>query len=112
MFRTKINPYSVTDKVTFYNLDKKLNLEVRADASVIVTRLMKANAKLTAMKDDTSNEEQREAAVLFASAVFGTEQAEKLVEFYGDPLAVINACGIYFDRKLKKKITKAQKKSK
>lgn len=112
MFKTKINPFAVNDKVTFYNLDKKTDLEVKADAGVIVNRLMKAHAKLANIKDDSTDDEQREAAEYFAAAIFGEEQAEKLVAFYGDPLATINACGLYFDKKLKKKITKAQKKTK
>ena len=49
------------------------------------------------------------ASRFFAKAVFGEEQANALVDFYNEPLAVISAVGQYFDIRLKKLITKAQK---
>ena len=41
---------------------------------------------------------------------YWVEQANKLMDFYGEPLAVVAAVGMYFDKRLKYKITKAQKK--
>ena len=108
-FRKEINPFPVSDKVTFRNVDKTLKLTVRADASSLVIGLKKANDKLSGMTDDTPEKERAEAARLFASTIFGQEQGDSLCRFYADPLAVINACGLYFKERLGKKITKAQK---
>ena len=112
MFRAKINPYSVNDKVEFRNMDKSLDLVVKADASVLVAQLMKSQAKLSGMQDGATDEEMKEASILFAESIFGKEQAKKLYDFYNEPLAVITACGKYFEQRLKKLITKAQKKGK
>ena len=110
MFRHEISPYSVNDKVRFRNLDKTIDIDVKADASQLVTGLMKANARLTGMTEETTEEEKTKSALLFAGAMFGNAQAEKLLEFYDrEPLSLINACSVYFDKRLKKLITKAQK---
>lgn len=108
-FRREINPYPVSDKVTFRNVDKTLKLTVRADASSLVIGLKKANDKLSSLTDDTPEKERAEAARLFASTIFGQEQGDALCRFYEDPLAVVTACGLYFRERLSKKITKAQK---
>ncbi|MBO5968195.1 MAG: hypothetical protein J6S14_06825 [Clostridia bacterium] len=109
--KSEINPYSVSDKVRFRNIDKVIELNVRADASILVVNLMKANKRISTLSETSPDDEQRESALMFAGAVFGQEQAEKLMQFYDEePLAVINACGIYFRERLAKKITKAQKK--
>ena len=108
-FRREINPYPVSDKVTFRNVDKTLKLTVRADASSLVIGLKKANDKLSGMTDDTPEKERAEAARLLAATIFGQEQGDALCRFYEDPLAVVTACGLYFRERLSKKITKAQK---
>ena len=110
MFKRKINPYSVSDKAVFQNVDKTLVLFVRSDASGIVTRLKKAQEKLKEITDDSDECERVNAARFFARSIFGDEQGDELVDFYGDPLAVITACGLYFEKQLKIKITRAQKK--
>lgn len=109
LFRKEINPYPVSDKITFRNVDKTLTLTVRSSASSLVTGLKQANDKLTGMTDDTPEEDRAEAARLFASAIFGKEQGDALCRFYEDPMAVVSACGLYFSERLGKKITKAQK---
>ena len=109
MFKRKINPYSVSDKAVFQNVDKTLVLFVRSDAASLVTRLKQAQGKLTLISDDCDECERVNAARFFARSIFGEEQGDELVDFYNDPLAVISACGIYFEKQLKKKITKAQK---
>ena len=108
-FRHEINPYSVSDKVTFRNVDKTMTLTVRGDASSIVLGLKRANDKLSSLTDDTPDQEKAEAARLFAATIFGQEQGDALCRFYEDPLAVVTACGLYFRERLSKKITKAQK---
>ena len=110
MFRKEINPYAVSDKAVFRNVDKTITLYVRADAASLVTKLKQANDKLKEVNEETDECQRVSIARFFARAVFGDEQGDKLVDFYNDPLAVISAVGIYFDRQLGKKITKAQKK--
>ena len=108
--RNEINPYSVSDKVTFRNVDKTLTLYVRGDAASFVVGLKKAHEKLGEVTDESTECERVNAARFFARTMFGEEQGDKLVDFYGDPLTVISVCGIYFQKRLAKKITKAQKK--
>ena len=107
--KREINPFSVTDKAVFRNGDKTLTLHVKADASALVLGLKRANDKLAQVKDDSTDDEKRDAARLFAAAIFGTEQADRLMEFYEEPLTVITVCGMYFKDQLAAKITKAQK---
>ena len=110
-FNHEINPYPISDNVTFRNVDKTLNLSVRSDAPSIVLGLKKAQEKLTGMNDDTDDSERIDAARFFARTLFGTDQGDALVQFYNeDALAIISACGMYFQKRLAKKITKAQKK--
>ena len=110
MFKREINPFQVSDKVTFRNVDKTITLYVRSSAASLVVNLKKAQDRLKGLTDETPEEERIEAARYFAQAVFGEKQADQLVEFYGEPLAVLSAVGMYFDKQLRQKITKAQKK--
>ena len=110
MFKKEINPYSVSDKAVFRNVDKTLTLFVRADATSLVVGLNKAKDQLKSLNDESDECERMNAARFFARSIFGEEQGDQLVDFYNDPLAIITACGMYFDKQLKNKITKAQKK--
>ncbi len=108
-FKKEINPYPVSDKVTFRNIDKTITLTVRGEASSFVSGLKIAQVKISELNDESSECEQINAARYFAKVIFGEEQANQLVDFYNDPLTVITACGMYFQDRLSKKITKAQK---
>ena len=77
MFRRGINPYSVSDKATFVNVDKKLTLYVRADAGMLVNNLRKANEKLVKITDESSECEKVNAARFFARAVFGVSCSDE-----------------------------------
>ena len=107
--KREINPYSVSDKVTFRNVDKTLTLFVRTDAASLVYGLKQAQDKLKELTDESDECERMNAARFFARAIFGEEQGDRLVDFYNEPLAIITVLGIYFNKQLKKKITKAQK---
>lgn len=109
MFKHEINPYSVSDKVTFRNVDKTLNLTVRADAGRLVAGLKKANASISELTEESNECHQRNVAREFATVIFGEDQANQLIDFYDEPLTVISVCGMYFQKRLAKKITKAQK---
>lgn len=107
----EINPYGVSDKITFRNVDQTLTLFVRANASTMLIKLRKAQERLNAVKAENTEEERAEAARMFAGSIFDDEQAEELMKFYNnDPLAVITACGTYFNTRLAGIIAKAQKK--
>ena len=107
--RKEINPYSVSDKVTFRNVDKTITLFVRTDAASLVYGLKQAQEKLKELTDESDECERMNAARYFARSIFGEEQGDRLVDFYNEPLAIITVLGIYFNKQLKKKITKAQK---
>lgn len=109
-FKKEITPYSVEDKVTFRNVDKTLTLYVRGDAASFVVGLKKAQEKLKEISDESDECQRVNVARFFARTLFGEEQGNKLVDFYNEPLAVITVCGKYFQERLAKKITKAQKK--
>lgn len=109
-FKREITPYTVEDKAVFRNVDKTLTLYVRADAAGLVVRLKNGQEKLKNISDDSEECERVNAARFFARSIFGDEQGDMLVDFYNDPLAIISACGIYFEKQLRKKIAKAQKK--
>lgn len=108
--RKEINPYSVSDKVTFRNVDKTLTLYVRAaDVAPIVVGLKNAQERLKGLTNETPEDKRTAATLAFAGAIFGADQARQLLDFYGEPLTVLTVCGQYFKERLGKKITKAQK---
>ena len=108
-FKKAITPYSVEDKVTFKNVDKTMTLYVRGDAASFVVGLKKVQEKLNEINDESDECQRVNVARFFARTLFGDEQGDKLVDFYNEPLAVITVCGKYFQERLAKKITKAQK---
>ena len=108
-FKKAITPYSVEDKVTFKNVDKLLTLYVRGDAASFVVGLKKAQEKLNEITDESDECQRVNVARFFARTLFGDDQGDKLVDFYNEPLAVITVCGKYFQERMAKKITKAQK---
>lgn len=110
-FRKKINPYDVTENLSFRNLDKTLTLTVKAQARAIVADIKKAVERISALKDESPEEEKADAARMYAVSIFGEEQGAKLYEFYGDPLTVVRACNASIDE-LRPKIIKAQKRVK
>lgn len=109
LFKHEINPYTVSDKAVFRNVDKTLTLYVRSNAAALVVGLKQAQEKLKELTDESDECQRMNAARFFAKSIFGEEQANQLVDFYGEPLAVVAVVGMYFDKQLKKKITKAQK---
>ena len=109
LFKKEFNPYTVSDKVTFRNVEKTITVYVRSDATSLIVNLKRAQEKLKELTDQSSEKERMEAARVFASAIFGEKEGDRLCKFYGEPMAIVSVCGIYFDERLKDKITKAQK---
>ena len=110
LFSHEINPYQVTDKVTFRNVDKTITLYVRSSAASLVVGLKQSQDKLKELEENASECERMNAARFFARSIFGEEQGDRLVDFYNEPLTIISVLGMYFEKQLSKKITKAQKK--
>ena len=112
MFRSSLN--RVRDKITVKEGNETLILNVDSDSRIIVTKIRQANELLAKANSKEAKEIDREiAARRFSEAIFGQEQTDKLMEFYnGDYSCVIMVCGMYFEKRLCKKITAAQKKQK
>ena len=103
----------VHDTVTIKEGDERLSLTVNGDAMHMVAGMNKAQQKLNALGDESTDEEVKEAAEYFAAVIFGREQAAQLMAFYSDdPGCVISVCGQYFKNRLADKILKVQKKAK
>ena len=103
----------VHDTVTVREGDERITLTVNGDAMRIVAGLNKAQEKMKAITDDSTDEDVRGAAEYFASVLFGKDQAAQLMAFYADdPGCVITVCGRYFRERLAGKISDAQKKMK
>ena len=111
MFRITLN--RVRDHVVIREGTDELKLTVDADPRIIVSALQRANKALVQIKDGSTDEEKNKAATALSAAIFGQAQAEQLFAFYGgDPGCVVTVCGQYFEKRLAKKITRAQKRAK
>lgn len=103
----------VHDRITIREGEEKLDLTVSGDAMRIVAGLNKAQQKMKALTEESTDDEVMDAALYFAAVIFGKEQAEQLIAFYADdPGCVINVCGQYFKERLAGKIAAIQKKAK
>ena len=103
----------VHDTVSIREGDEKITLSVNGDAMRMVAGLTKAQAKMKALEDASTEEEVRECAEYFAAVIFGKEQAAQLMAFYADdPGCVISVCGQYFKDRLAGKISAVQRKIK
>ena len=108
MFKISLN--RVRDHIVIKEGDHELPLLVDSDANSLVNRLKEAQKTMQAVNAETTDEEKTEAAEDLAKAIFGEKQAKKLMEFYhGNPGSVAEICGKYFEGRLAKLITKAQK---
>lgn len=111
MFTLSLN--RVHDRVRIVEGDERLTLIVDGDAMRMVAGLNEAQKRLKALTEESTVDEQKDAALYFAGVMFGEEQALALLEFYHDDAAcVINICGKYFSTRLAKLIEKAQRRAK
>ncbi len=103
----------VHDKVTIREDDEKLVLTVNGDAQHMVVGLVKAQAKMKDLTEETPDDVVKDVAEYFAAVIFGKEQAAQLMAFYGDDAGcVINVCAKYFKERLAGKISDVQKRMK
>lgn len=101
----------VHDTIVIKEGEERLKLRVDVDPMRIMAGLSVAQQMLKTLNDESTEEEQLNAAKYFAVVIFGKEQAEQLCEFYrNDAACVISICGKYFSERLSKLIAKAQKK--
>lgn len=111
MFEISLN--HVHDTIRIREGVETITLKVDADAMRMVAGLNKAREILQGINEETTEEQQRNAALYFAEVIFGKEQAEQLMKFYRDDAGcVINVCGKYFAERLSGLIAKVQKKAK
>lgn len=107
-----ITLHRVHDRVLVKEGEQTLQLSVDIDPFRVTAALNQAQKRIAALTADSAPEELAQAAMLFAGAIFGQEQAERLLAFYGgDAASAINACGLYFKNHLRRKIDKAQRKA-
>lgn len=100
----------VHDRITVREGADTLDLYVNADPAHVIAGMNRAVEALKGITVETPDEEITKAALDFAGSIFGTEQAAALLEFYhGSGSSVISICGKYFNERLGKKITEAQK---
>lgn len=91
----------------------KLTLKVNEDPMRLTAGLVHVQRLLKTWTDKTTEKQKRDIALTYATVIFGTEQAKKLLDFYhGDAACVINVCAQYFARTLSRLINKAQKRMK
>ena len=100
----------VQDKVRF---DGGLVLRVDGDAWKMLFDVEAARQSAQSLKADSPEEDKKKAAMRFATAIFGENQAEKLMNFYhGDVGSVLGVCGQYINNRLIKRITRVQQRQK
>lgn len=103
----------VHDRIRVREGNEVIDLTVDGDPARMVAALNTTQAALKALSAESTEEEILRAAVMFAKAIFGKDQAAKLVEFYhNDPGCVVNVCSKYFAQRLCRIITKQQKRAK
>ena len=107
----RISLNHVRDKIYAVEGDEELELRIDEDAMMMARRIKKVLGDIDKAKENPDMIEN--AAVRFARAVFGVEQAEKLTAFYnGNVYAVFEFTSKYFTSRLTDKITRAQKNAK
>ena len=111
LFGYTITLNRVRDRITIKEGNESLVLAVDCDSTAIVTRIRNAQESIIKVSNGKSTEEERnQAARQFSEAIFGKEQTDRLSAFYNDDLScVVTICGMYFEKRLCKKITAAQK---
>ena len=102
----------VHDKVAITNGETTLNLTVDATPEKLVSGLLAARRKMQALGPESKKEEMMDAARETAAAIFGDEQAQKLLDFYPEDteMSVFDVCERYFSGRLNKLIEREQKK--
>ena len=113
LFRYEISLNRVHDRFAVKEGNERLEIRVDSDPRMLVTKIRNANEKILEVQKNGSEENREQAARTFSEAMFGKEQTDRLLAFYnGDYSCMMTICGLYFEKRLSAKITKAQKKIK
>ena len=113
LFGYEISLNRVHDRFTVREGNERIEIRVDSDPRLMVTRIRNANEKILEAQKDGTDEDREQAARIFAEAIMCKEQTDRLLAFYnGDYSCMMTVCGLYFEKRLSAKITKAQKKLK
>lgn len=108
--RKEITLHRVHDTVVIREGNEKMILRVDGDAMRMVAGLNTAQDMIRKLDGVTEEAPYIETAQFFARVIFGEEQAQKLMDFYRqDAGCVLSVCGKYFNMRLARLITAAQK---
>lgn len=111
MFRISLN--CIRETVVFREGGKTLRLKVNSEPNTLMIQLTQAQKQMSGLTENSTEAEQKDCALAFAGAIFGNEQAIRLLDFYQQKASyVINVCGQYLSKRLTQKIIRAQKKTK
>ena len=110
MFRVSLG--RVHELVRVKEGTERLLLRVDGDPIQMTIGLNKARELLQTLNGENDGE-ALEAARMFAEVFFGKKQTDLLFGLYNDnPACVISVCGKVFEKRLVRKIIKAQKRQK
>ena len=108
----KVTTNRIIDVVRVSEGSRHVDLSVDVDPRRVVMQLRAAQERLKAVSEETDSTSPCivQSVTSFAAAVFGAEQAEKLVAFYGgDAAPALSVCTQYINRRLTRKIRRAQR---
>ena len=114
LFGNELSLNRVHDLFTVKEGNEQIQLRIDSAPRLLVTKIRNANEHITgANRQEATDEDRVNAARMFAEAMFGEDQTDRLAELYkGDYSCVMAISGLYFEKRLCKKIVKAQKKLK
>lgn len=111
MFQISLN--CIRETVIFREGGESLRLKVNVEPHTVMARLTQAQKQMHDLNENSPEEEQKACALDFAGAIFGEEQAKRLLDFYHQNASyTINVCSQYLVKRLSKKIIQAQKRGK
>nr|MBQ1578117.1 hypothetical protein [Oscillospiraceae bacterium] len=90
--------------------DEILRLRVDADPNLLVTRISEAVKMMQTLSAESTQEQEHDVALYFATVLFGKEQAGKLLDLYnGSGQSVLYMCSVIVEKDISARIIKAQK---
>lgn len=109
--KNRITLNHVRDTIYAREGEEELKLKIDEDPMVIARRIKRVLDDIEEAKENPAKLD--DAAMRFSKAVFGIEQTEELLNFYGgNTYSVMEFTSKYFTSRLSEKITKAQRHAK
>lgn len=113
LFRHKFSLGNIRDHVVFEEGGDRLELTVDESPARLVSGMVRVRDKMEELDKDATEEKANAAAMEFAVVIFGAEQANKILKFYGgNAISVLRICEQYFTKRLRAIIVRKQKKIK